>query len=195
VYDGAWSVEHCREMWDAGRFDYQGRRPIAQAISDCGSGKGSTFYVGSSASSRMLRCYEKGKQLGDPNSAWVRWEVQLRVAGGRIPFDVMTSPGAAIRGAFAALEFVSETATRAHHAKQRVKSSAASAMRWLKKQYGGTLAWLKNKTGGAAAFAAAFDAITRDTLPPWAKEPLFHDEWPALLAEALGLKHPGEFPA
>ncbi|MDR0848010.1 MAG: replication initiation factor domain-containing protein [Propionibacteriaceae bacterium] len=43
-----------------------------------GHPKGCTLYVGSRKSAIFLRCYEKGKQLGDPVSDWVRVELQVR---------------------------------------------------------------------------------------------------------------------
>ena len=39
------------------------------------NGKGKTYYVGSRESSKFVRVYEKGKQLGDKQSSWVRFEI------------------------------------------------------------------------------------------------------------------------
>ena len=47
-------------------------------IDDLGSGDGKTLYVGNRKSGKMLRIYEKGKQLGDILSTWVRAEVELK---------------------------------------------------------------------------------------------------------------------
>lgn len=50
-------------------------------------GRGRTFYVGRRENGKLLRVYEKGKQLGAENSPWVRIELELhnkdsgRVAG------------------------------------------------------------------------------------------------------------------
>ena len=54
---------------------------------------GRTLYVGTRLSSRMLRFYEKGKQLGDSESPWVRCELELRSNDLIIPLDVVVQPG------------------------------------------------------------------------------------------------------
>ena len=54
---------------------------------------GRTLYVGTRLSSRMLRFYEKGKQLGDSESPWVRCELELRSNDLIIPLDVVVHPG------------------------------------------------------------------------------------------------------
>jgi len=43
--------------------------------------KGRTLYLGSRKSEKFLRCYQKGRQLGDPESTWVRVELQVRPEG------------------------------------------------------------------------------------------------------------------
>ncbi|OBU86847.1 replication initiation factor domain-containing protein [Chromobacterium subtsugae] len=55
-----------------------GQKPAYREISDCGTGKGCTTYLGS-GDVHMLRAYEKGKQLQRLDALdWVRVEVQLR---------------------------------------------------------------------------------------------------------------------
>ena len=39
---------------------------------------GRTLQIGCRTSDKMLRAYEKGKQLGDKNSDWLRIEVELK---------------------------------------------------------------------------------------------------------------------
>ena len=81
-FDGKRNLDLARCMYAIGEFDYsfggERKRPQAKGFDDYGSGKGSTFYVGNSSSEKQLRVYEKGKQLGDPDSNWVRWEMQMR---------------------------------------------------------------------------------------------------------------------
>lgn len=40
----------------------------------------------------MFRGYEKGRQLGDPESLWFRAEVELRNQGRIIPLDILINP-------------------------------------------------------------------------------------------------------
>lgn len=54
---------------------------------------GRTFYVGSRKnSSRMVRVYEKGKQLGDPDSNWNRVEVCYRARDLVLSIDMLLHP-------------------------------------------------------------------------------------------------------
>lgn len=53
---------------------------------------GLTLQIGERSSDKMMRAYEKGKQLGDKNSAWVRLEVELKAKHTHIPFDVIINP-------------------------------------------------------------------------------------------------------
>lgn len=63
--------------------------------------KGLTLYVGSRKNGKVMRCYEKGKELGDPNSPWFRSELEIRADDKRhIPFDVLTNPTEYFCGAY-----------------------------------------------------------------------------------------------
>lgn len=105
---GVHDVELCHCLYDAGEFTSQGRPPKASKVDDLGSNDGKTFYVGNRKNGKLLRCYEKGKQLGDPNSPWVRWEVEIHAKDRVIPFDVLTSPVQYLAGSYPALSFISE---------------------------------------------------------------------------------------
>lgn len=64
------------------------------------NGKGKTYYVGSRESSKYVRVYEKGKQLGDKASDWVRFEIEFKAKDIVIPFEVLTAPGEYFGGAY-----------------------------------------------------------------------------------------------
>ena len=53
---------------------------------------GRTLQIGCRTSDKLLRAYEKGKQLGDKNSEWVRLEVELKAKHTHIPFDAVINP-------------------------------------------------------------------------------------------------------
>lgn len=44
--------------------------------------KGLTLYVGSRKNGKVIRCYEKGKQLGDKSSPWFRSELEIHAKKG-----------------------------------------------------------------------------------------------------------------
>ena len=70
--------------------------------------KGRSLYVGSRESGKLLRIYEKGKQLGDSKSKWVRWELELHSSQRIIPLEAMIKPSEFLAGAYPALSFLNE---------------------------------------------------------------------------------------
>ncbi|MEK9156621.1 MAG: replication initiation factor domain-containing protein, partial [Patescibacteria group bacterium] len=86
-HSGSRSVDFCRGLYQAGEFTSSGRPPKAQYIDDCGTDEGCTFYVGKRENGKQLCVYEKGKQLGDSKSGWVRWEGRIYSKDRIIPLD------------------------------------------------------------------------------------------------------------
>lgn len=70
--------------------------------------KGRSLYVGSRESGKLLRVYEKGKQLGYAKDKWTRWELELHNSQREIPLDAMIEPAKYLAGAYPALSFLSE---------------------------------------------------------------------------------------
>ena len=54
--------------------------------------KGRTLYIGSRQSSKYCRIYEKGKALGDPDSPWLRIEVEYKSNDIVIPLNILLNP-------------------------------------------------------------------------------------------------------
>jgi len=103
--NGEHDVDEAVALYQAGAFDsFNGIRPIPYQAGNwiTDDTRGRTFYVGSRANSiKFLRVYEKGKQLGDPNSPWVRWEVEFkRQKGYEISTDILRNPAAFWTGAY-----------------------------------------------------------------------------------------------
>lgn len=120
-YEGRFSVPVARKMYENRAFSSGGRYPEYQyfeggCLEDRGNkrrGKlkntrGSTFNVGKRENGKMIRIYEKGKQLGDKLSKWVRWEVELRSSNREIPLWVMLKPADYFAAAYPATAFISE---------------------------------------------------------------------------------------
>lgn len=99
----AWAVE----QYQTDGFNAGGRKPRAECFGDWLDGeaatKGRTVGIGSRASGKYARCYEKGKQLGDPASSWTRIEVEWRAQDRHIPYDILTRPGQYLAGAYPCL--------------------------------------------------------------------------------------------
>ena len=68
--------------------------------------KGKSIYFGSRTSGKLLRIYEKGKQMGNPNDKWVRWELELHNQDRIIPLDAIINPAKYLKGAYPALNFI-----------------------------------------------------------------------------------------
>lgn len=77
MLDGQCSILDGIAAYEAGEFTIT-RPPKAKHVRDLsGAGDGETLYIGNRANGKMLRLYEKGKQLGDSSSLWTRCEVEL----------------------------------------------------------------------------------------------------------------------
>jgi len=89
-----------------GGFATGGRPPKARLVDDLESGEGKTFYVGKRQHGKLLRGYEKGKQLGKPDDPWFRVETELHNKGRVIPWEILTEPGRYLAGAYPCLGFL-----------------------------------------------------------------------------------------
>jgi len=112
--NGEHSVEEAVSLYQMGGFQLGGRSPSSRLDGDwLGVSNGRTLYVGSAKNGKMLRVYEKGRQLGDPESEWTRFEVQLGNRDRVLPFDVLTDRDAFFAGCYPALASMVEEAARA----------------------------------------------------------------------------------
>ena len=112
--EGEHSIEEALDVYHMGGFQLSGRPPATSLAGDWLGGKaGRTLYVGSAKNGKMLRVYEKGKQLGDAASDWTRFEVQLGNRDRVIPFDVLTDRDVFFCGCYPALSDMLEQAGEA----------------------------------------------------------------------------------
>ena len=110
-HDGQRTVDDAVEWYKSGQFAGQGRPPKCSQAGNWitpDDEEGRTFYVGKRENGKLFRAYEKGKQLGDAQSPWVRFEVELRSQDRTIPLDVLTRPGEYLAGAYPALSWVQQ---------------------------------------------------------------------------------------
>jgi len=109
--EGEFGVEDAVEWYQAGDFNAGGRNPRHSLVGDWLSPKhGRTFEVGRRENGKMLRCYEKGRQLGDQTSPWTRFEVEIRNNDRDIPLDILTDSDKYFTGAYRCLERVLDAA-------------------------------------------------------------------------------------
>ena len=96
-YDGTYlDIDDLNERETNGEFYYFGKPARVTWFGDWKyldrDKLGRTLQIGCRTSDKMLRAYEKGKQLGDKNSDWLRVEVELKAKHTIIPFDAIINP-------------------------------------------------------------------------------------------------------
>lgn len=141
---GHYSVDKAFDDWFADRFKLP-KAPQSPAMAQFGNwakpdGRGRTVAIGRRLSGKYLRVYEKGRQLGDPNSPWTRIELELKAEDRVIPFDVLTRPGAYLAGAYPALEFLNTIQTRIGTVRHTVKQGWISLLKYIRHAAGPGLA-------------------------------------------------------
>lgn len=118
--EGEFDVEDAKDWYLSGEFNAGGRMPRHSTPGDWLDPKhGRTLEVGRRTNGKMLRAYEKGRQLGDPSSPWTRFEVELRNIDRDIPLDVMTRGDEYFVGAYKCLTRVLDAAA------ERIKTHQA----------------------------------------------------------------------
>lgn len=133
------NVKTFEDWYDGGEFTMNGRPPTAQFVDDKGSGKGCTLYIGQKGH-KQLCIYEKGKQLGDPNSDHTRCELRLYAKRLELPLDALVNPGNYFGSAYPMLvAFVIGEAEKLLIKERLVNPSAVATVRFLRTQTGTAL--------------------------------------------------------
>lgn len=94
LYGEYTNIDWFNDQHTIGGFTNGGRPPAVEWRGDWKkpNGKGRSLYIGSRDSSKFTRIYEKGRQLGDKDSAWLRTEVEYKSRDIFIPLDVLINP-------------------------------------------------------------------------------------------------------
>lgn len=139
--NGEYSIEDARDWYQAGEFNAGGRMPRHSTPGDWlaeGSPHGRTLEVGRRENGKMLRVYEKGKQLGDKQSPWTRFEIEIRNKDREIPLDILTNRDTYFTGAYKCLEQILDAgATRIATQQKEGQISAEKLTYHAKTAYGG----------------------------------------------------------
>ncbi|PJK15496.1 replication protein [Lysobacteraceae bacterium NML07-0707] len=152
------------DMHAAGEFVSNGRPPSSQFVDDMGSNKGCSLYIGQKGH-KQLNIYEKGKQLGDPESLHTRCELRLYAKRLELPNDVLRNPGQYFKSAYPALVgFVVGEATRLLVKHRMINASWKAAERFLRTQ-GGTMLNLCFEALGEDATQYLIQSIVRPGRP------------------------------
>lgn len=148
-FKGQYPIAWALEQYENGNFDKRGQRPKARLIDDMGNGTGKTFYVGRRGSENQLRCYEKGKEQGDPESPWMRYEGEFHASIRReLPLEMLTDPAAYLIGAYPVLEFVEGVGERLRIAAAELAANVERAVRQFRRIYGPMMNAMLHASGG-----------------------------------------------
>lgn len=157
------SIATALQWRDAGEFAANGRPPRSKLIDDLGSGEGKSLYVGNRKNGKLCRIYEKGRQLGDPSSPWVRVEVEFRNKSRVIPWDTLINPGHYLAGAYPCLAFLSAIQVKIRTISKSVTISLACAVHHGKQMVGPLVNVLMQFHGGDAF--AVVNQLIREGIP------------------------------
>lgn len=100
LLDGEQTIGDVLNAYECDLFTYS-QRPKAKHIKELGGhGDGETVYIGVRGNGKLLRAYEKGKQLGNPDSVWLRIEVELGSKDREIDPRILVAPDRAFAQAY-----------------------------------------------------------------------------------------------
>lgn len=134
--DGMISIHQWRRMSKAGKFHIVGAKPKALFFSDEGNLSGCTLKVGHKKNGKEACIYEKGKQLGDPSSPWVRVEGRLTSVDRDIPLDCVTFPSVYLSAMYPCFGYLDVVRERVAIVKNHAKISYAKMKGHMSVSYG-----------------------------------------------------------
>lgn len=141
-------VSWAMDLYDMGGYQFGegGRAPKRQLIDDFDNGSGKTFYVGKKENGKELCVYEKGKQLKDETSPWVRWEVRLANIDRIIPLDILRIPARYFAGAYPCLAWIGSAGIHIDTGKLKGRIALDHLIKYARRSYG-KLLWACRKLG------------------------------------------------
>lgn len=162
-----YSVDRADQEHTDGLFHIHGRNPDCEHRGNWKNpnGKGRTLNIGNRSNGKFCRVYEKGRQLGDKSSNWVRIEVEFKGKDRIIPFDVLLRPGEYLAAAYPAFGWINLAQERIFTSQKVTEASIEKAKAWIKHQCGSSLKWLRDILGDEEFFKE----LLRDGDPKWAK--------------------------
>lgn len=179
---GLFPVRMAMQWLEQGLFDNRGQKVNRELRDDFDSGKGKTLYIGSRQSEKYLRVYEKGRQLGDPESPWVRYEAEFKASRRKeLPLDLLRDPAAYMLGAYPVLRFIRAMAQRIDPTDAAAAATWKSCRRHLKRQYGATLHFIVRNTSDDESLGRVIRTLTSPKLPAWANSEAAAN-WPEIVA-------------
>lgn len=137
-FQGIHSIDWAVQQYKDGQFSTGGNKPKCCQHGNwiCPDGRGRTFEVGIRKNGKMIRIYEKGKQLGDIKSPWVRWELELHNKDRVIPWEVLTNIGGFVAGSYKVMSWVQDETCRVATLSKTAEISYEHLVRHANRAYG-----------------------------------------------------------
>jgi len=159
-----YSVDKALADYREGQFMTWGREPDCECRGNWEkpNGKGRTFNVGHRTNGKFSRIYEKGRQLGDKSSPWVRVEGELKAVDRIIPLDVLTDAGAYLAAMYPAFGWINERQCRIKTTQQAASIKYSAMLDWLKRQCGAAIWFCAEVEGGIENL---FEKIKQERAP------------------------------
>lgn len=180
-----YSVEKAYQDYQDGLFKSSagGRTPRIERRNWDNPHEGRTFYVGTREGGKLLRVYEKGKQLGGQDSNWVRIEVEIHSTHRKIPLEILLSCGDYLAGAYPALSWICEKQSAIKTCVKSAKTTLERSLRYVKKSAGALLKMCRKI--GVPLSLLERDASTPTGLPKNIQDLNFYAESPENLKNLL----------
>lgn len=186
------SIAWARRQYESDGFTACGRRPSHGVHGDWlkgeGSVKGRTLGIGNRENGKYCRIYEKGKQQGDPDSQWVRLEVEWRGQDRIIPYDILVRPGSYLAGAYPCLAGLDAEQSRIRTIAHAATADFDAAIENGKQQVGRLVNLMTQAFGGD--LGEVFRRLRREGIPARMEA---HSYQIAESPERLDPSNPGSF--
>jgi DNA relaxase NicK len=164
--EGRYTLDDVKRWHDEGGFTV--RRTPAIGFQGYSDGSGQTIYIGKNKGNQQLCVYEKGKQLGDPTSPWVRFEARFGAKYRDIPYDILERPWEYITGHYPPLSWISQVTTRMETAVAKAAAGMAASIRHAKRQCGSVVNVIAEAIPDPKDFGAAVLSLLKGTkFPAW----------------------------
>ena len=167
-FNGEYSPEQAKQDRLDGLFTrHRAKMPVGESVGtdwESDTKKGKTYYVGSRESSRYVRVYEKGKQLGDENSIWTRFEVEMKARDIVIPFDSLLYPGEYFGGAYPICEKFSKLSVtkQVDSASKVFEITLEKGVEFIKRQCGKWLVAIEESFKGKKTKEQIYEMLSDD---------------------------------
>ncbi|MCW4455541.1 replication initiation factor domain-containing protein [Flavobacterium sp. MXW15] len=158
-------IHRFHDLYLNGAFAMNGRPPQGSFVDDMGSRKGCSLYVGQKGH-KQLNVYEKGKQLGDPDSGHTRCELRLYAKRTELPLDALINPGRYFGGAYPVLEELVIGEFERLKVKERMVNASVKAMaKFMRTQVGTHFGALLDAVGEERTIRIIADYMSRPGRP------------------------------